>query len=190
MKKLFAYAFLIWNLTALTTLAQSADTIYLGGEIVTVNDAQPSAEALAVKDGIIITVGGQADVMKFKGDGTKVVDLKGKTLVPGFVDGHSHFLGFGSQAIGANLLAPPDGTVNNIDDLVAKLQEFAKGPDVNRTGWIFGIGYDDAVLAERRHPTRDDLDRVSKDIPVIAVHISGHFSAASWFARHRRADLH
>jgi hypothetical protein len=103
------------------------------------------------------------------------VDLAGRTLVPGFVDGHAHFLGFGSQAVGANLLAPPDGTVNTIDDLVAKLQEFAKGPDVGRTGWIFGIGYDDALLG--RHPTRDDLDKVSKDIPVIAVHISGHFSA-------------
>jgi hypothetical protein len=103
------------------------------------------------------------------------VDLGGHTLAPGFIDGHSHFLGFGSQAVGANLLAPPDGTVNTVDDIVAKLQEFAKGPDVGRTGWIFGLGYDDALLG--RHPTRDDLDKVSKDIPVIAVHISGHFSA-------------
>ncbi|MBU6173021.1 MAG: amidohydrolase [Planctomycetes bacterium] len=162
---------------SLPALAQSVDTIYHGGPIVTVNDAQPSAEALAVKDGRITAVGLKDDVLKLKGEKTKIIDLKGKTLVPGFVDGHAHFLGFGSQAVGANLLAPPDGTVNNIDDVVAKLQEFAKGPDVNRTGWIFGIGYDDAVLAERRHPTRDDLDRVSKDVPVIAVHISGHFSA-------------
>lgn len=160
-----------------SVLAQSADIIYHGGEIVTVNDAQPKAEALAVKDGKILAVGDKADVLKLKGDKTRIVDLQGKPLVPGFVDGHAHFLGFGSQAVGANLLAPPDGTVNNIDDLVAKLQEFAKGPDVNRTGWIFGIGYDDAVLAEKRHPTRDDLDRVSRDVPVIAVHISGHFSA-------------
>lgn len=177
MRKILSFALLIWNLAALTTFSQSADTIYLGGEIVTVNHAQPSAEGLAVKDGEIVAVGSQADVLKLQGDGTRVVDLQGKTLVPGFVDGHSHFLGFGSQAIGANLLAPPDGTVNNIEDLVAKLKEFADGPDISRTGWIFGIGYDDAVLAERRHPTRDDLDQVSKDIPVIAVHISGHFSA-------------
>ena len=103
------------------------------------------------------------------------MDLGGRTLAAGFVDGHAHFLGFGSQAVGANLLNPPDGAVNTVDDLVAKLQEFAKGADVQRTGWVFGMGYDDALLG--RHPTRDDLDKVSKDVPVIAVHISGHFSA-------------
>lgn len=154
-----------------------ADTIYHGGFIVTVDDKNPTAEALAVKDGKIISVGKKDDVLKHQGANTKLVDLQGRTMLPGFIDGHAHFMGFGSQAVGANLLAPPDGTVNNIDDLVAKLQEFAKGPDVGRTGWIFGLGYDDAVLAEKRHPTRDDLDRVSKDIPVVAVHISGHFSA-------------
>ncbi|MBM3274959.1 MAG: amidohydrolase [Alphaproteobacteria bacterium] len=153
-----------------------ADAIYVGGPIVTVNDAQPSAEALAVKDGKILAVGAKSEIEKaHKGNTTKTIDLGGKTLTPGFVDGHAHFLAFGSQAVGANLLAPPDGTVNTMDDLVAKLQEFGKGPDVGRTGWIFGLGYDDALLG--RHPTRDDLDKVSKDIPVIAVHISGHFSA-------------
>lgn len=163
------------NPTAVAVV-DAADTIFVGGDIVTVNDAQPTAEAVAVKAGKIVAVGTRSDVEKqFQGAATKVVDLQGRTLVPGFIDGHSHFLGFGSQAVGANLLAPPDGTVNTIDDIVAKLQEFAKGPDVGRTGWIFGIGYDDALLG--RHPTRDDLDKVSKDIPVIAVHISGHFSA-------------
>jgi hypothetical protein len=155
---------------------QAADAIYFGGPIITVSDAQPSAEALAVKDGKILAVGAKAELEKaHKGAATKTVDLGGRTLAPGFIDAHAHVLGFGSQAVGANLLAPPDGNVNTIDDIVAKLQEFAKGPDAARTGWIFGIGYDDALIG--RHPTRDDLDRVSKDIPVIAVHISGHFSA-------------
>ena len=156
--------------------ALAADTIYVGGDIVTVNDAQPTAEAVAVKDGRIVAVGTLVEVESArKGATTRMVDLAGRTLAPGFIDGHAHFLGFGAQAVGASLLAPPDGSVNTIDDLVAKLREFAKGPDVGRTGWIFGMGYDDALLG--RHPTRDDLDKVSKDIPVIAVHISGHFSA-------------
>jgi predicted amidohydrolase YtcJ len=163
---------------ALVPAEQAADTIYSGGYIVTVNDAQPSAEAVAVKDGRILAVGARAEIEQaHQGATTRVVDLAGRTLVPGFVDGHAHFLGFGSQAVGANLLAPPDGTVNTIDDLVARLQEFAKGADVKRTGWIFGLGYDDALLG--RHPNRDDLDKVSKDIPVVAVHISGHFSAVN-----------
>jgi predicted amidohydrolase YtcJ len=153
----------------------AADTLYSGGEIVTVNDAQPGAEALAVKDGRILAVGTLADLEKsHRGAATKVVDLQGHALVPGFVDGHVHVMGLGAQAIGANLLAPPDGPVNTIDDVVTQLKGFAAGPDVQRAGWIFGMGYDDALLG--RHPTRDDLDRVSTEIPVIVVHISGHFS--------------
>jgi predicted amidohydrolase YtcJ len=162
--------------SASAAASQTADTIYAGGDIVTVNDAQPVAEAVAVKDGRILAVGQRVDIERtHKGEMTQVIDLAGRALVPGFIDGHAHMLGFGAQSVGANLLASPDGTVNSIDELVARLQEFAKGPDVGRTGWIFGVGYDDTLLG--RHPTRDDLDKVSKDVPVIAVHISGHFSA-------------
>jgi predicted amidohydrolase YtcJ len=154
-----------------------ADAIYHGGPVVTVDDKTGTVEALAVKDGKILAVGKKSVVLKLRGPKTELVDLKGKTLTPGFIDGHTHFNQLGTQAVGANLLAPPDGGVNNIDDLVAKLKEFADGPDVGRTGWIFGLGYDDSLLG--RHPNRDDLDRVSMDIPVIAVHISGHFSAVN-----------
>jgi predicted amidohydrolase YtcJ len=157
---------------------QTADAIYSGGPIVTVSDARPSAEALAVKDGKVLAVGTRAEVEKaHRGASTRMVDLAGKTLAPGFVDGHAHIGAFGPQAVGANLLAPPDGTVQTIDDVVAKLREFAKGEDVARTGWVFGTGYDDALLG--RHPNRDDLDRVSTEIPVVAMHISGHFSAVN-----------
>jgi predicted amidohydrolase YtcJ len=156
----------------------SADAIYIGGSIVTMNDAQPEAEALAVKDGKILAVGARADIEQaHKGDATRMVDLAGKTLVPGFIDGHAHAQQFGSQAVGANLLAPPDGDVNTIDDIVAKLKAFSEGKDVARTGWIFGIGYDDALLG--RHPTREDLDKVSTTVPVMATHISGHFAAVN-----------
>ncbi len=155
-----------------------ADVIYSGGPIVTVNDAQPGAEALAVKDGRILAVGAKAEVEKsHKGQTTEMIDIGGRTLAPGFVDGHMHVLALGAQAVGANLLAPPDGEVESVDDLVTKLREFANGPDVARTGWIFGTGYDDALLG--RHPNRDDLDKVSTEVPVIAMHISGHFSAVN-----------
>lgn len=152
-----------------------ADTIYHGGPVITVNDAQPSAEAVAVLDGKILAVGSLADVSAYKGPDTVEVDLEGRTLTPGLIDGHAHVAQFGMQAIGANLLAPPDGQVQTIDDLVAALKAFAAGPDVGLTGWIYGVGYDDSVLVEGRHPTRDDLDKVSTELPVIAVHISGHF---------------
>jgi predicted amidohydrolase YtcJ len=151
----------------------AADKIFTGGPIVTVDDKNASPEALAVKDGKILAAGPRAEIEKaHKGPKTELVDLKGKTLTPGFVDGHTHLAQLGAQAVGANLLAPPDGGVNTIDDVVARLKEFAAGPDVARTGWIFGTGYDDSLLG--RHPNRDDLDKVSTEIPVIVVHISGH----------------
>jgi predicted amidohydrolase YtcJ len=155
-----------------------ADTLYVGGSIVTMNDAQPEAAALAVKDGKILALGERAAIEQaHRGSSTRVVDLGGKTLMPGFIDGHAHVQQFGTQAVGANLLAPPDGSVNTMDDLIDKLQAFAAGPDVELTGWIFGIGYDDALLG--RHPTRHDLDRVSTTVPVMATHISGHFAAVN-----------
>ncbi len=156
-----------------------ADTIYAGGPVITANDVQPSADAVAILDGKILAVGSLAEVSAYRGVATVDVDLAGQTLAPGFMDGHAHVAQFGLQAIGANLLAPPDGHVETIDDIVTELQRFAAGPDVGLTGWIFGLGYDDSVLAEGRHPTRDDLDKVSTELPVIAVHISGHFSAVN-----------
>ncbi|MBP7981674.1 MAG: amidohydrolase family protein, partial [Arenimonas sp.] len=162
--------------TADTT--SSADAIYTGGQIVTINDAQPNAEALAVKDGKILAVGGKAEIEKaHKGKTTEMVDLAGKTLMPGFIDGHAHVQQFGAQAVGANLLAPPDGEVNTIDDVVAKLKTFSEGPDVEKTGWVFGVGFDDALLG--RFPTREDLDKVSTTLPVMATHISGHFASVN-----------
>jgi len=158
--------------------AQTADTIFTGGDIVTVNDAQPTAEAVAVKDGKILAVGARADVEKnHKGAATKVVDLAGRTLTPGFIDGHAHVAQFGTQAIGANLLAAPDGHVETIDDLIAEMKKAVETQDPSLTGWVFGMGYDDAILG--RHPTRDDLDKVSTTVPVTVIHISGHFSAVN-----------
>jgi hypothetical protein len=156
----------------------TADLIITGGPIVTMEGDQPTtAEAIVVEDGKITFVGSKADALKQRGDGTVIKDLAGKTLMPGFIDGHAHAQQFGAQAVGANLLAPPDGSVNTIDDVIAKLNTFAAGPDVDKTGWIFGVGYDDALLG--RHPTREDLDKVSTTVPVMATHISGHFATVN-----------
>ncbi len=156
-----------------------ADTIYLNGDILTVDDARPVVEAVAVRDGLIVAVGNETDVLELHGESTVIRDLGGRTMAPGFIDGHAHFGGFGAQAVGANLLAAPDGNANTIDDLVREMQQYEDREELDRTGWIYGMGYDNAVLAEGRHPTRDDLDRVSTEIPVMAIHISGHIIAVN-----------
>jgi len=144
---------------------EPAELIYTGGSIVTVNDLQPRAEAVAVRGGRIVAVGDGDEVMKLKGPNTRVVALGGATLVPGFIDAHGHVFNAGVQALAANLLAAPDGDVRDIASLQDKLREWRKGATSQRLGWVIGFGYDDAQLKEQRHPTRDELDAVAKDIP-------------------------
>ncbi len=155
-----------------------ADLVVYGGPILTMAGDRPAyAEAMVVDDGKIAFLGSKVDALKRQPAGARVLDLGGKTMMPGLIDGHAHAQQFGAQAVGANLLAQPDGEANTIDEVVAKLKGFAAGPDVDKTGWIFGIGYDDALLG--RHPTRQDLDKVSTTVPVMATHISGHFAAVN-----------
>ncbi|PRY22219.1 hypothetical protein CLV78_107143 [Aliiruegeria haliotis] len=158
-----------------------ADTIYTGGPILTINDAEPSAEAVAVKDGRILAVGQLADLMAHQGDATDVFDLDGRTMVPGFVDSHGHVVFGGLQALSANLLAPPDGDVRDIASLQQTLRDWTSkhSEAVEKAGVVIGFGYDNAQLAEQRHPTREDLDAVSRDLPVIIVHQSGHLGVAN-----------
>jgi predicted amidohydrolase YtcJ len=164
------------------TPRSAADSIYTGGTIVTVNDTQPKAEAVAVKDGKILAVGSRAEIEKsHKGATTRIVDLAGKTMLPGFVDSHGHAYLIGIQASTANLLPPPDGTGKDIASLQALLTDWAATHQnaVKKVGWIAGFGYDDSQLAEQRHPTRDDLDKVSTDLPVLIFHQSGHLGVAN-----------
>jgi hypothetical protein len=164
-------------LSPLPALAQKADTIYLGGPILTMNDKAPAAEALAVRQGRILAVGRKAEVIRTRGRATQVVDLGGRTLLPGFVDAHSHFSQVGLQAISANLLPRPDGPVNSIPELQQVLRDFiASSPVVKEFGVVIGFNYDDSQLLEHRSPTAAELDQVSRDLPIVVIHQSGHLA--------------
>jgi len=155
-----------------------ADSIWFNGDIVTIADANPSAQAVAVKNGRILLAGSLDDVMRRKGPKTRMMDLHGATLLPGFVDPHGHVTMVGFQALSANLLPPPDGTSDSIGSLQKILSTFREQSAVARKfGVLFGFGYDDSQLKEQRHPTRDDLDRVSTEVPVVIVHQSGHLGS-------------
>lgn len=171
------------NATKKTSVSSedAATSIYYGGDIITMEgDSATYAEAVAIKNGKIIFVGNKDDAEKLHGDSTTMNDLKGKTLVPGFVDGHVHFAALGAQAVAGNLLPGPDGNCNTIDDLVQIMKDWYTKNGTDKTkGWIFGIGFDDAVLKEGRFPTKEDLDKVSKDIPVCVMHITGHFCSVN-----------
>jgi predicted amidohydrolase YtcJ len=159
----------------------AADLIYSGGPIVTINDAQPTAEAVAVRAGRILAVGTRQQAEATRGPGTRMVDLQGRTLLPGFVDPHGHVVMVGLQAVGANMLAAPDGEANDIPAVIRILREWVQRNEsaVRRYNLIFGFGYDDSQLREGRHPTRDDLDQVSTEVPVLIIHTSSHLAAAN-----------
>lgn len=164
---------------AMTGSATTVDTIYYGGDIVTVDDARPAVEAVAVKDGRIAAVGGLQQVQAQAGPGTQMVDLDGRTLLPGFVDAHSHVSLIGFQAGAANLLPGPDGPVNDLPALRAALEAWTATETGQRLEWIVGFGYDDAQLREQRHPTRTELDEVSLDRPVLVIHQSSHLGSVN-----------
>lgn len=153
-----------------------ADAIYSGGTIITMNDASPRAEAVAVKDGKIIAAGAASDIIKLKGDQTQMVDLGGHTMLPGFVDPHGHVTMGGLQAMSANMLPPPDGPNSDIPQLQQSLRDWAaaNADVVSKAKIILGFGYDDSQLKELRPPTKEELDAVSTDYPVVIVHQSGH----------------
>jgi hypothetical protein len=158
----------------------SEATVYYGGDILTMEgDSASYVEALVVKDGKILYTGGKDDAMKQAGEGHKMIDLQGKTLLPGFIDAHGHIFNAGFQALAADLLPPPDGKGKDMATIVELAKEWqAKNKTiVDKVGWIIGFGYDDAQLAEKRHPDANDLDKVSTDLPVLFIHQSGHLGA-------------
>lgn len=160
----------------------AADKIYFGGDILTLEgDAPEYVEAIATLGEKIIYVGDKQSAMSHKFGKTELVDLKGKALLPGFVDPHSHVYGVGLQAVVANVLPPPDGNAHTVDSIIEILkaadQDETQRLFIEKTGWILGFGYDDAELD--RYPTKDDLDKVSTEKPVLIVHTSGHLSVAN-----------
>ncbi len=158
---------------------QAADIIYHNAKIITINDRQPNAEAVAVKDGKILAVGTKEEVLKTKNSSTKLIDVQGKIMLPGFVDAHGHVMGGGLQSLSANLLSPPDGEVKDIASLQQTLRNWMSENEaaVKKIKLIMGFGYDNAQLKELRHPTREDLDQVSKEIPIVVIHQSGHIAS-------------
>jgi predicted amidohydrolase YtcJ len=155
-------------------VAAPADRIIRGGPIVTVNPAQPAAEAVAIKGGRIVAVGSEADVMKHKGEATEVTDLAGKTLVPGFIDGHSHFFSLVDLQTQALCASPPAGPCKSVADVIAALEKIRERRKIGPGKFVIGFGYDPELLAEKRAPTKQELDAAFPENPVILVHVSGH----------------
>lgn len=151
--------------------------IFINGPVLTMNSGNDIADAVLVEGGVISLVGTKDDVMSAAPDDAIVHDLAGKALMPGFIDAHGHYPGWGVMSVAVNLSSPPVGTVKTIEELQALIA--AKVKTVAPGTWITGMGYDDTLIKEMRHPTAADLDAVAPDNPVGIIHVSGHMTVVN-----------
>jgi predicted amidohydrolase YtcJ len=176
-----------WGMALLLTLAGGAaaadvppaDRVFIGEHIITMDPAQPGAGAVAIRGDRIVYVGSQAGAQDFVGDRTQVVQLGEGALVPGLIDSHGH-LAMAARLIDyVNVSSPPVGPARTIDDILDLLrQRLADNPPAQGQ-WLMAYGYDDSLLAENRHPTREDLDKVSTEVPIYLMHVSSHLGTAN-----------
>ena len=149
-------------------------TFYYNGTIITMKESALYAEAVCVEDGRIRSVGDQKDVMAEMTVADQVVDLKGKTMLPGFVDAHSHFVG------AANAMTQCDlSFCTNFAQIIEAMRNFAEKRKLPEDAWIVGCNYDQNFLEERRHPDRFVLDEISDTNPVALIHASSHMGVAN-----------
>ena len=137
-------------------------------------DSATYVEAIAIKDGKIIFAGSQAEVEKMRGDSTSMNDLQGKTMLPGFLDAHSHYYNSLMVANQCNLYAPPSGTAKDVESIIAALKTYASERNIPAGEMIMGYGYDDNVMPDGRLLNREDLDKAFPDHPVRIDHVSMH----------------
>ncbi len=151
--------------------------VFINAKVLTVNHKNDIAEAVSIRGGRIEAVGSNSEIKNLIESNTQVTDLNGQTLIPGFFDAHSHFPSSGLSAFAADLSPPPIGTTRSFADIRIALDKVAQ--DSEEGQWVLGFGYDDSLLAENRHPTRDELDGISKNHPIYLWHSSGHMGVTN-----------
>jgi predicted amidohydrolase YtcJ len=161
--------------------ARESTVVFVNADVVTMDPHRPSAEAVAVRSGRVLAVGDVKSVLDAAGNSARLIDLGGNTLVPGFIDGHGHFTLVAGELDWVDLAPPPAGQTSSVEQLVAALRA-RLGRLAAQHKYVLGVGYDDSMLAERRHPTKEDLDRVSTELPVWAVHASRHMAVGNGIA--------
>src|SRR5438105_3261923 len=152
--------------------AETADTIFLNGNIYTVNEKQPHAEAIAIKADRIAFAGSNTEAQKFRRDNTRVIDLHGRAVFPGFTDSHCHIFGIGEREMNLNL----EGT-NTLEKFLTKVQERVTKTEPGK--WITGRGWIETFWKPPQFPTRSDLDKIAPEHPVFLTRADGHAAVAN-----------
>jgi predicted amidohydrolase YtcJ len=163
---------LFLGLCSVALAADPASTVFVNGNIYTMNERQAHAEAIVVKGDRIIFVGSNAEAKKYQSDGARTVDLGGKTVVPGLTDSHCHIFGIGERELTLNL----EGT-NTLEDFLAKVKERVAKTEPGK--WITGRGWIETFWKPPQFPTRADLDKIAPDNPVFLTRADGHAAIAN-----------
>ncbi|UPV74941.1 amidohydrolase [Halorussus limi] len=164
-------------------MTAAADCIFTNANVHTLDDADSTATAVAVRDGEVVRVGDAYELDFLNGVETTEIDLGGRVLLPGFIDAHTHLSHLGRSLVYADL-----AEADSPDDSVALLAESAEEGERTSDEWILGFGYDESTWAESRYLTREDLDRVSEERPVAAFREDMHIAAVNSAALDRYAD--
>lgn len=151
---------------------EAADAVFKNGNVYTVNEKQPRAEAIAVKGGKIIFVGSNKDAARYEGSSTRVIDLNGNTVVPGMTDAHYHLSGVGAREMNLNL----EG-ITSLEDFLAKVKQRVSQAKPGQ--WVTGRGWIETFWKPPVFPTRWDLDKIAPDNPVFLTRADGHASVAN-----------
>ncbi len=149
-------------------------TIYYGGSIVTMEHPTDSPEAVLVENGMIKKVGSLKAVSDAAGKRVQKINLEGKCLMPSFIDTHSHIALNGQMALFADL-----SDCICYEDIIAVMKKYIADNKISSKGVAVGFGYDHNFLTEQGHPTKDVLDKVSTEIPILVLHTSGHLGCVN-----------
>ncbi|MAC48382.1 MAG: amidohydrolase [Oceanospirillum sp.] len=156
-----------------------ADRVFYGDNIVTMDKGNEGATAVAIREDTILYVGNREGVKSFISEDTNIVELGEKSLIPGLIDSHGHVTFSARLSDFVNASSPPVGPSQNIQSILDLLKARLASNPPKDGGWLMAYGYDDSLLEENRHPTRDDLDKVSTTVPIYMMHVSGHLGAAN-----------
>ncbi|MEI9920329.1 MAG: amidohydrolase [Bacteroidota bacterium] len=176
--RLFSLLFLLILLFSCSEKRTPADTIISGGKIYTMNELQPEVEAVAISGTKIVFAGSKSEAMKYKGDNTQLIDLQGKTMTPGFIEGHGHIMDLGYSELTLNLsdVKSYDEIVDRVKAAVAKTQP---GQWIVGSGWHQDKWSTKPSKLVKGFQTHQQLSAVSPDNPVVLFHVSGHAAFAN-----------
>ena len=150
---------------------------FINGTILTMDESCPKAEAVLTEKGKIVKCGTQEEILSCKKEDTVLVDLQGKTMLPGFIDGHSHFSGLASALSQCDL-----SKAGNFQDIVTAMKAFIQKRNIPKGQWVVGTNYDHNFLQEKCHPNKNVLDEISKEHPIVVVHASSHMGVCNSLA--------